>query len=306
MKIIAGNSNIPLAKKIASFLGVNLVKAEIGRFSDREVFVEINENITNEEIFIIQSTSDPANDNIMELLVTIDAVKRGGASKIISVIPYYGYSRQDRCVSFGSPISAKLVSNMIAHAGSCGTITMDLHSNQIEGFFDTPIQHLSACELFAKHIQEKFQDQKILIASPDIGGVKRARDLAKILSCDIVFIDKKRDKNGESRVTALVGDVHGSHVILVDDILDSGNTICNAAEKLKESGAVSVSAYVTHGVFSGNAAKKLAESSLSYICFTDTILLNSNLMNQIESSRIEQISIAEIFAHEIAKISRHN
>ena len=253
MKILACNSNINLAESIAKTLNTQLVKAEVKRFSDMEVFVEVQENVRGEDMFIIQSTSYPANDNLMELLVSLDALRRASAKRITAVIPYYGYARQDRKSGPRTPISAKLVANLITKAGADRILTMDLHAGQIQGFFDIPTDNLFAAPVFIKNIEERYKDKPVVVVSPDVGGVVRARAIARRINANLAIIDKRREKAGSSEVMNIIGDVSNHHCILVDDIIDSGGTLCNAAKALMDVGAISVDAYVTHGVLSGSA-----------------------------------------------------
>ena len=247
MKVLTCNSNRPIAEAISAYLNLPLTSASIRRFSDMEVFVEINENVRGEDVFVIQSTSYPANDNLMELLVTMDALRRGSARRITAVIPYFGYPRQDRKSSPRSPISAKLVANLITQAGADRVLTLDLHAGQIQGFFDIPLDNLFASPGFSKDIKERYDGDDIIMVSPDVGGVIRARAIAKRLDTNLAIIDKRRERAGESEVVNVIGDVKDCRCILIDDIVDSAGTLCNAAEALIESGAKSVSAYVTHG-----------------------------------------------------------
>ena len=264
MKILACNSNRPLAEAIATYLNMPLTKADVRRFSDMEVFVEIRENVRGEDVFVIQPTSYPANDNLMELLVTLDALKRSSARRITAVIPYYGYARQDRKSGSRTPISAKLVANLITSAGADRVVTMDLHAGQIQGFFDIPTDNLFAAPVFHKDITERYGDEAITIVSPDVGGVVRARALAKPLNADLAIIDKRREHAGVSEVMNIIGEVKDRRCILVDDIVDSGGTLCNAAEALIASGAVSVDAYITHGVLSGGAVARVTSSPCNH------------------------------------------
>lgn len=300
MKIIAGNSNRPLAEAIASHLGLVLAKAVIRRFADMEVFVEILENVRGEDVFVIQPTSYPTNDNMMELLITIDALRRGSARRITAVIPYYGYARQDRKTGPRSPISAKLVANLLTTAGTDRVLTMDLHAGQIQGFFDIPLDNLHAGALFAKHIQANSNGDELVIVSPDVGGVVRARSLAKRLNADLAIIDKRRERAGVSEVMNIIGDVSGRACILVDDIVDSAGTLCNAAVALKDAGAKSVKSYVTHGVLSGGAVERVNKSPLEKLVITDSIIATSDVKN---SGKVEQLSIAPLLAEAVLRIS---
>src|SRR5438067_1644674 len=272
MKILTCNSNRPLAEAISAYLGLPLMKASVRRFSDMEVFVEIHENVRGEDVFVVQSTSYPANDNLMELLVTLDALRRSSARRATAVIPYYGYARQDRKSAARTPISAKLVANMITAAGADRVLTLDLHAGQIQGFFDIPTDNLYSAPVFIKDIKERYNGDDLVIVSPDVGGVLRARAIAKRLDADLAIIDKRRERAGVSEVMNVIGDVAGRRCILVDDIVDSAGTLCNAAEALKEQGAKSVAAYVTHGVLSGGAVARVVSSPLETLVTTDSIL----------------------------------
>lgn len=303
MKILSGNSNRPLAEAIAACLNVPLTKASIRRFSDMEVFVEILENVRGEDIFVIQSTSYPANDNLMELLVCIDALRRGSASRITAVMPYYGYARQDRKTGPRTPISAKLVANLITKAGADRVLTMDLHAAQIQGFFDIPTDNLIGGPLFAQDIVETGKNgEEIVIVSPDVGGVVRARDIAKRIEADLAIIDKRREKAGVSEVMNIIGDVEGRRCVLVDDIVDSAGTLCNAAEALKQAGASSVQAYTTHGVLSGGAVSRVASSPLESLIVTDSIQATEAMR---VAQNIRQISIAPLLAEAIRRIAEN-
>src|SRR5688500_4787450 len=273
MKILTGNSNRPLAEAISAYLNLPLVNASIRRFSDMEVFVEIQENIRGEDVFVVQSTSFPANDNLMELLVIMDALKRASARRITAVLPYYGYARQDRKSGSRTPISAKLVANLITTAGANRVLTVDLHAGQIQGFFDIPLDHLYAAPVIVADIKEHYQNPgNIMVVSPDVGGVVRARALANRLGADLAIVDKRREQAGVSEVMHIIGDVAGRDCILLDDIVDSAGTLCNAAQALKNAGASSVAAYVTHGVLSGKAIERVQKSVLTSLVITDTIM----------------------------------
>ncbi|WP_207477750.1 ribose-phosphate pyrophosphokinase [Arenibaculum pallidiluteum] len=301
MKVIAGNSNRPLAEAISAALNVPLTKANIRRFSDMEVFVEILENVRGEDVFVVQSTSHPANDNLMELLVTIDALKRGSARRITAVIPYFGYARQDRKTGPRTPISAKLVANLITTAGADRVLTMDLHAGQIQGFFDIPLDNLMAAPEFVKDIKRTTPDgDQLMIVSPDVGGVVRARALAKRLDADLAIIDKRRERAGVSEVMNIIGDVSNRRCILVDDIVDSGGTLCNAAVALMDAGAKSVSAYVTHGVLSGGAVARVAASPLQELVTTDSIQATEAVR---VSRNVRQMTISQLMAEAITRIS---
>jgi ribose-phosphate pyrophosphokinase len=299
MKILSCNSNINLAESISKTLNTRLVKAEVKRFSDMEVFVEVQENVRGEDMFIIQSTSYPANDNLMELLVSLDALRRASARRITAVIPYYGYARQDRKSGPRTPISAKLVANLITKAGADRILTMDLHAGQIQGFFDIPTDNLFAAPVFVKDIEEKYKNKPVVIVSPDIGGVIRARAIARRINANLAIIDKRREKPGSSEVMNIIGDVSKHHCIIVDDIIDSGGTICNAAQALIDVGAISVDAYVTHGVLSGSAVSNITNSPLSSLVTTNSIKA-TEAVNM--SSNIRQISIAPIIGEAIRRV----
>ena len=301
MKIIAGNSNIPLVESISKYLRVPITKAAIRRFSDMEIFVEIQENVRGEDVFCIQSTSFPANDNLVELLVVIDALKRGSAKRITAVIPYYGYARQDRKSSPRSPISAKLVANLITKAGADRVLTVDLHAGQIQGFFDIPTDNLYASPVFIKDIKKRFKRNKIVIVSPDVGGVTRARAIAIALNVDLAIIDKRRERAGESEVMNIIGDVNKANCIIIDDIVDSAGTICNAAKALKSAGARNVSSYITHGVLSGAAVKKVKNSSIDRLVVTDTIKTTPEIR---KIKNIEQLTLAPLLGEAIKRISK--
>ncbi|MEE8226366.1 MAG: ribose-phosphate pyrophosphokinase, partial [Kiloniellales bacterium] len=271
MKILTGNSNRPLAEAISAFLNLPLTKASVRRFSDMEIFVEIDENVRGEDVFLIQPTSYPTNDSVMELLVAMDALRRGSARRITAVIPYYGYARQDRKSGPRTPISAKLVANLITVAGADRVLTLDLHAAQIQGFFDIPTDNLFAAPVFTKDIMDRFDGADLTIVSPDVGGVLRARAIAKRLDADLAIIDKRREQAGISEVMHIIGDAAGRRCILVDDIVDSAGTLCNAATALMDAGAKSVSAYVTHGVLSGGAVARVSASPLEELVMTDSI-----------------------------------
>jgi len=300
MKILAGNSNGPLAEAISACINQPLTKASIRRFSDMEVFVEIEENVRGEDVFIIQSTSYPANDNLMELLVALDALRRGSARRITAVIPYFGYARQDRKSGPRTPISAKLVANLITEAGADRVLTMDLHAGQIQGFFDIPTDNLYAAPVLVKDIEDKLNGDDLVIVSPDVGGVLRARGLAKRLNADLAIIDKRRERAGISEVMNVIGDVKDRRCVLVDDIVDSAGTLCNAAAAMMEQGAKSVHAYVTHGVLSGGAVARVSSSPLEKLVITDSIQSTEAVR---VSHNIEQLTIAPLMAEAISRIS---
>ena len=299
MKIISGNSNRPLAEAIAAYLDTPLTQADVRRFADMEVFVEIHENVRGEDVFVVQSTSYPANDNLMELLVTLDALRRGSARRITAVIPYYGYARQDRKSGPRTPISAKLLANLITTAGADRVLTIDLHAGQIQGFFDIPTDNLYAAPVFTDDIQAKYENGNLMIVSPDVGGVVRARALARRLNVDLAIIDKRRPRAGVSEVMNIIGDVSGRHCIMVDDIVDSGGTLCNAAKALMDSGALSVDAYVTHGVLSGGAVSRIASSPLTSLVTTDSIQATEAMR---VTHNIRQLSIAPLLGEAMKRI----
>ncbi len=300
MKILTGNSNRPLAEAISAYLNLELTKASVRRFSDMEIFVEIQENVRGEDVFVIQSTSFPANDNLMELLVAMDALKRGSARRITAVIPYYGYARQDRKSGPRTPISAKLVANLITSAGADRVLTLDLHAGQIQGFFDLPTDNLFAAPVFTKDMIERFNDQELTIVSPDVGGVVRARAIAKRLNADLAIIDKRRERAGISEVMHIIGDVEGTRCILVDDIVDSAGTLCNAAVALSEAGATAVSAYVTHGVLSGGAVARVTASPIDELVMTDSIQATEAVR---VAHNIRQLTIAPLLGEAMSRIS---
>ena len=299
MKILSCNSNLPLADSISKELNLKLVNAEVKRFSDMEVFVEVKENVRGEDMFVIQSTSYPANDNLMELLVTLDALRRASAKRITAVIPYFGYARQDRKSGPRTPISAKLVANLITSAGADRVLTMDLHAGQIQGFFDIPTDNLFTAPVFVKDIKDKYSDVPTIVVSPDVGGVLRARAIARRINAGLAIIDKRREKPGASEVMNIIGDVSKHHCILVDDIVDSGGTLCNAAEALISAGAISVDAYVTHGVLSGSAVSRVLNSPLKNLVTTDSIQATEPIKL---ASNIRQISIASILGEAIRRV----
>ena len=303
MKVLTCNSNRPIAEAISAYLNLPLTSASIRRFSDMEVFVEINENVRGEDVFVIQSTSYPANDNLMELLVTMDALRRGSARRITAVIPYFGYARQDRKSSPRSPISAKLVANLITQAGADRVLTLDLHAGQIQGFLDIPLDNLFASPGFSKDIKERYDGDDIIMVSPDVGGVVRARAMAKRLDANLAIIDKRRERAGESEVMNIIGDVKNCRCILIDDIVDSAGTLCNAAEALIESGAKSVSAYVTHGVLSGGAVARVTASPLENLVTTDSIMATEAVR---VARNINQLTIAPLIGEAMLRISLEN
>ena len=300
MKIVACNSNRPLAEAISQYLKIPFTKAIVRRFADMEVFVEVQENVRGEDMFVIQSTSYPANDNLMELLIIIDALKRASARRITAVIPYFGYARQDRKVGPRTPISAKLVANLITEAGAHRVLTVDLHAGQIQGFFDIPTDNLYALPLMVKDIQDYLGTGNLMVVSPDVGGVVRARALAKRLGADLAIVDKRRERAGESEVMNIIGDVKGRVCLLVDDIIDSGGTICNAAEALLERGAKEVCAYATHGVLSGGAVARIQSSKLKSMVITDSISATEEVR---KCPNIRRISIAPLIGEAIHRIN---
>ena len=300
MKILTGNSNKHLSQKISKFLKNRLVNSNIRKFADGEIYIEINENIRGNSIFLIQSVSSPANDNLMELLLSIDALKRSSAKNITAVIPYFGYARQDRKVVPRTSISAKLVSNLIAKAGADRVVTVDLHSGQIQGFFDIPVDNLFATPIFARHIKKKLKRNNIICVAPDVGGTARARALGKLLNVDLAIVDKRRPAPGKSEVMNVIGNVKNKTCILVDDIIDSGGTIVNAASELKKRGAKDVHVYVTHGVLSGNAVEKIKKSSIKNLVVTDTI---DNSMKVKKAKNIEVLTISNLVGEAIKRIS---
>ena len=300
MKIVACNSNRPLAEAVAAKLDVTLTRASVRRFADMEVFVEIHENIRGEDVFVIQSTSYPANDNLMELLIMLDALRRASAKRITAVIPYFGYARQDRKSGPRTPISAKLVANLITEAGANRVLTMDLHAGPIQGFFDIPVDNLFSEPIFAAEIARDFAGRNTMVVSPDVGGVVRARAFATRLNCDLAIIDKRRERAGVSEVMNVIGDVAGRDCLIVDDIVDSGGTLCNAAAALLSRGASSVSVYVTHGVLSGRAVARIGASPIEMMTITDSILATEAVK---ESANIRQVSIASLLSEAISRVS---
>ncbi len=300
MKIVACNSNRPLAEAVAAALNLPLCRAVVRRFADLEIFVEIQENVRGEDVFVVQSTCYPTNDNLMELLIMLDALRRGSARRITAVIPYFGYARQDRKSGPRTPISAKLVANLITEAGANRVLTLDLHAGQIQGFFDIPVDNLFAAPLFTRDINERYPARDLMMVSPDVGGVVRARQLAKRLNTDLAIIDKRRERAGVSEVMNVIGDVDGRDCILVDDIVDSGGSLCNAATALVEHRASSVSAYVTHGVLTGGAVARVSGSPIEMMTITDSILATEAVR---DSDSVRQISIAQLLANAMRAIS---
>jgi ribose-phosphate pyrophosphokinase len=302
MKLLAGNSNRALADAISQYLKIPLTKAAVRRFADMEIFVEIQENVRGEDMFVIQSTSFPANDNLMELLVIIDALRRASARRITAVVPYFGYARQDRKAGPRTPISAKLVANLITEAGANRVLTVDLHAGQIQGFFDIPTDNLFAMPVIVKDISEALgHGDHLMVVSPDVGGVVRARALAKRLGCDLAIVDKRRERAGVSEVMNIIGNPAGRSCILIDDIVDSGGTICNAAEALIKAGAEQVCAYTTHGVLSGGAVARVQNSVLKSMVVTDSIAATPDVM---KCPNIRRISIAPLIGEAMRRISQ--
>jgi ribose-phosphate pyrophosphokinase len=301
MKLLACNSNVPLAEEIAKHLHVPLTQVTIKRFADQEVFVEINENVRGQDCFVIQSTSRPANDHLMELLVMIDALRRGSARRITAVIPYFGYARQDRKTGPRTPISAKLVANLISTAGADRVLTMDLHAGQIQGFFDIPLDNLIAAPLFSRDMELKYgRGEQVMVISPDVGGVVRARSVAKRIDAQLAIVDKRRERAGVSEVMNIIGDVKDRRCILIDDIADSAGTLCNAAVALMDNGAASVAAYVTHGVLSGQAVERISASPLIELVTTDSI----RPTEAIEACKnIRVVSVGPLIAEAIDRVA---
>ena len=301
MKIMSGNANLPLARAIAGYLEMPLVDAAVRRFADEEIFVEIHENVRGQDMFVIQSTGYPANDNLMELLICVDALRRASAKRITAVIPYMGYARQDRKPGPRTPISAKLVANLITEAGADRVLAVDLHAGQIQGFFDIPTDNLFAAPVMAADIQSRYGGKDLMVVSPDVGGVVRARALAKRLdNAPLAIVDKRRDRPGESEVMNIIGDVKGRHCILIDDIIDSGGTLCNAAQALLDEGAESVAAYITHGVLSGGAVARVDASALKELVITDSILATDAA---VDSKRIRILTIAPLIGEAVRRIA---
>ena len=303
MKLLTGNSNKILSKNIARYLKTKLVNSSIRKFADGEIYIEINENIRGNSIFIIQSISSPANDNLMELLLCIDALKRSSAKNITAVIPYFGYARQDRKVVPRTSISAKLVSNLITKAGADRVVTVDLHAGQIQGFFDIPVDNLFSTPIFARHVKKRIKSKKIICVAPDVGGTERARALGKLLNVGLAIVDKRRPKPGQSQVMNVIGDVKNQTCVIVDDIIDSGGTIVNAAKALKKRGAKEVYVYITHGVLSGEAVKKIKGSVIKNLVITDTI---DNSQKTKNVKNIEVLPISSLMGEAIKRISNSN
>jgi ribose-phosphate pyrophosphokinase len=301
MKLMAGNSNLPLARAIAQYLELPLTDASVRRFADEEIFIEIHENVRGEDVFLVQSTSFPANDNLMELLIGIDALRRASAKRITAVVPYFGYARQDRKPGPRTPISAKLVANMITHAGADRVLSVDLHAGQIQGFFDIPTDNLYAAPVMAADILARYSGQDLMVVSPDVGGVVRARALAKRLdNAPLAIVDKRRERPGESEVMNVIGEVKGRACVLIDDIIDSGGTLCNAAQALMDAGAKSVAAYITHGVLSGGAVTRVENSALTELVITDSILPTDAAT---DSKCIRVLPIAPLIGEAVRRIA---
>ena len=303
MKILSGTSNPKLSKDISKKLKLKLVNTNIRRFADGEIYVEINENIRGNSVFVIQSTSNPANDNLMELLLVIDALKRSSAKNVTAVIPYFGYARQDRKVAPRTSISAKVVANLITNAGASRVVTVDLHAGQIQGFFDMPVDNLFTTPLFAKYIKKKLNKKNLICVSPDVGGVQRTRGLATRIKADLAIIDKRRPAPGKSRVMNIIGNVKNKTCIIVDDIIDSGGTIVNAVDALKKSGADEVYVFITHAVLSGDAVKKIKNSKIKKLIITDTINNSQKIKN---NNKIEVLSISSLMSEAIKRIANSN
>ncbi len=303
MKILSGTSNYKLSKDIAKQLKLKLVNTNIKRFADGEIYIEINENIRGNSVFVIQSTSNPANDNLMELLLVIDALRRSSAKNITAVIPYFGYARQDRKVAPRTSISAKVVANLITNAGASRVVTVDLHAGQIQGFFDMPVDNLFTTPLFAKYIKKKFKSKNLICVSPDVGGVQRTRGLATRIKADLAIIDKRRPAPGKSQVMNIIGNVKGKTCLIVDDIIDSGGTIVNAVNALKKNGATDVYVFITHAVLSGEAVLKIQKSKIKKLIITDTI---DNSQKIKKNNKIEVLSISQLMAEAIKRIANSN
>ena len=303
MKILSGTSNLKLSKDISKKLKLKLVNTNIRRFADGEIYIEINENIRGNSVFVIQSTSNPANDNLMELLLVIDALKRSSAKNVTAVIPYFGYARQDRKVAPRTSISAKVVANLITNAGESRVVTVDLHAGQIQGFFDMPVDNLFTTPLFAKYIKKKLNKKNLICVSPDVGGVQRTRGLATRIKADLAIIDKRSPAPGKSRVMNIIRNVKNKTCIIVDDIIDSGGTIVNAVDALKKSGADEVYVFITHAVLSGDAVKKIKNSKIKKLIITDTINNSQKIKN---NNKIEVLSISSLMSEAIKRIANSN
>jgi ribose-phosphate pyrophosphokinase len=301
MKLLTGNSNLPLARDIAAYLQLPLTDAQVRRFADEEIFVEIQENVRGEDVFVLQSTGYPANDNLMELLICIDALKRASARRITAVVPYFGYARQDRKPGPRTPISAKLVANLITVAGADRVLSVDLHAGQIQGFFDIPTDNLFAAPVMSADILTRYGNRNLMVVSPDVGGVVRARSLAKRLNnAPLAIVDKRRERAGESEVMNIIGEVEGRFCILIDDIVDSGGTLCNAAAALRQAGAAGVAAYITHGVLSGGAVARVESSALEELVITDSLGSHDIVAS---AKKIRHLTIAPLLAEAIRRIA---
>ena len=300
MKLVTGNSNLKLANDISKYVGLELSNCDVKRFADNEIFVEMKENVRGEDVFVIQSTSYPANDNLMELLIIIDTLRRASAKRITAVVPYFGYARQDRKPGPRTPITSKLVANMIDKAGANRVLTMDLHAGQIQGFFDIPTDNLFAAPVLVEDIKSKLTSNTPIVVSPDVGGVVRARIIAKRIGADLAIVDKRREKAGESEVMNIIGDVKGKECFMIDDIVDSAGTLCNASDALIKEGATKVYSYVTHGVLSGKAVERVNKSSLTKLLITDTIEESDAVK---KSDKIDVISISSLLGEAIKRIS---
>ena len=300
MKILSGTSNLKLSKDISKKLKLKLVNTNIRRFADGEIYIEINENIRGNSVFVIQSTSNPANDNLMELLLVIDALKRSSAKNVTAVIPYFGYARQDRKVAPRTSISAKVVANLITNAGASRVVTVDLHAGQIQGFFDMPVDNLFTTPLFAKYIKKKFNNKKLICVSPDVGGVVRARAIAKRVDCELAIIDKRREKASVSEVMNIIGEVKNKNCILIDDICDTAGTLTNAANALNKKKAKSIYAYITHGVLSNPAIERIEKSPIDKMIITDSITARDDVS---KCEKIVQLSIAHLIGEAIGRIT---
>ena len=298
MKLLAGNSNPTLTKRIADYLGIEVSDVSVRRFADQEIFIEVHENVRGEDVFVVQPTSYPANDHLMELLILIDALRRASARRITAVVPYFGYARQDRKPGPRTPISAKLVANLISNAGADRVLTLDLHAAQIQGFFDIPTDNLYAAPVFSRDILERNEVEDVMVVSPDVGGVVRARALAKRIGAPLSIVDKRRERAGESEVMNIIGDVTGRNCVLVDDIIDSGGTLCNAAEALINKGAASVTAYITHGVLSGGAVARITSSKLRELVITDSIEPTEAVLN---AHNIRVLSVSNLLGEAISR-----
>ena len=298
MKLVTGNSNRPLAQAVASYLELPLTDCTVKRFADKEVYVEVHENVRGEDVFILQSTSYPANDNLMELLIIADALRRSSARRITAVLPYFGYARQDRKSAPRTPISAKLVSNLITEAGANRVLTLDLHAAQIQGFFDIPTDNLTAAPVMVRDIKDNYDVKNVMVVSPDVGGVVRARNVASRIGASLAIVDKRRPRAGVSEVMNIIGDVEGQTCILIDDIVDSGGTLVNAAEALLKAGAKEVSAYITHGVLSGTASERIAASKLKELVVTDSILDTEATR---AAANIRRMTIAPLIGEAVAR-----